>query len=54
MKDLFICLLLNLKNHGNLVSATMYKGDDFSAIEIEKDGAVYTVTIAKSGKNAER
>lgn len=53
MKDLFICLLLNLKNHGNLVSATMYKGDEFAKVEVEKDGAVYTVAITKSEPYAE-
>ena len=53
MKDLFMCLLLNLTKHGKLVSADMYRSGVFSNIEIESEDAVYTVTITKEPKKDE-
>ena len=47
MKDLFMCLLLNLQNHGEIVDANMYKGGKFSAITIETKCGTYSVGIHK-------
>ena len=47
MKDLFICLLLNLTRHGNVTEATMYKGGTFSILKIETDSGTYSVSISK-------
>ena len=53
MKELFMCLLLNLKNHGNIVAATLYRIGTFASIELEGDDAVYTITISKEEKKNE-
>lgn len=53
MKDLFICLLLNLKTHGNIIAATLYQGGEFSTVEVEIEGTVYTVCISKQEKKNE-
>ena len=54
MKDLFMCLLLNLKNHGNIVAATMYREGKFSTIEVDKGDAIYTISISKEEKKGEK
>jgi hypothetical protein len=53
MKELFMCLLLNLKNHGNITAASLYRDSKFASIEIESEDAVYTVNIAKEEKKDE-
>ena len=48
MKELFMCLLLNVVNHGTLTEANMYEGGRFSNMKIEtKDGTVYSISISK-------
>lgn len=47
MKDLFICLLLNLTRHGNVSEATMYQGGTFSILKIETENGTYSVSISK-------
>lgn len=48
MKDLFMCLLLNVVNHGTLTEANMYEGGHFSNMKIKtKDGTVYSISISK-------
>ena len=47
MKDLFMCLLLNLTRHGDLTEATMYKGGTFSVLKIETNSGTYSVSISK-------
>lgn len=51
MKDLFMCLLLNLTKHGKLVEANCYKSGDFSVIAIETEDGIYTVSITKEKKD---
>jgi hypothetical protein len=53
MKDLFMCLLLNLTKHGKLTEANMYRGGDYSSITVESEDAIYTVTIRKEEKQNE-
>lgn len=50
MKELFMRLLLNLKKHGNITAANLYRDGKFASIEIESEDAVYTVNIAKEEK----
>ena len=50
MKDLFMCLLLNLQTHGKITAANLYREGKFSSIEVEGEDAVYTVTITKEEK----
>lgn len=50
MKDLFMCLLLNLKTHGNITEANMYKGGDFSQVEIATESGIYRISITKQDK----
>ena len=50
MKDLFMCLLLNLKNHGSIIGASLYKGGVFASLELETEDAVYTINITKAEK----
>ena len=47
MKDLFMCLLANLNNHGNVIEATMYKGGEMSTVKVETASGTYEVTIFK-------
>lgn len=51
MKDLFMCLLLNLTKHGKLVEANCYKSGEFSVIAIETEDGIYTVSISKEKKD---
>jgi hypothetical protein len=47
MKDLFMCLLLNLKNHGDITEATMYKSGVFSSIEVKTEHGTFRVNVSK-------
>ena len=47
MKDLFMCLLLNLRNHGKIVEANMYKGGTYSNIAIRTNDGIYRVSVMK-------
>ena len=51
MKDLFMCLLLNLKVHGDITEANMYKGGEFSQLEISTDSGKYRISITKREEN---
>jgi hypothetical protein len=53
MKDLFMCLLLNLTKHGKLTEANMYRDGIYSSITVEGEDATYTVTIRREEKNNE-
>lgn len=53
MKELFMCLLLNLKNHGDVTAATMYKGGSFSSLTVENENGVYTICISKEDNQNE-
>ena len=53
MKELFMCLLLNLKNHGDITAATMYKGGSFSSLTVETENGVYTISISKEDNQNE-
>jgi hypothetical protein len=44
MKDLFLCLLINLKSFGKTLSASLY-GNELSSIKVERDGFEYDITI---------
>lgn len=54
MKDLFMCLLLNLTKFGKLTEANMYRGGNYSNIKIEIDGVSYTVSISKEVEEDEK
>ena len=53
MKDLFMCLLLNLQKHGKIVAANLYRDGKFATLEIDGEDAVYTVTINREEKKSE-
>lgn len=53
MKNLFMCLLTNLKHHGDITAANLYKGGNFASIEVETEDGIYTVNIAKEEKKNE-
>ena len=50
MKDLFMCLLLNLQNLGRITAANLYKDGKYSNIEIETKDAVYSICVSKEEK----
>jgi hypothetical protein len=50
VKELFLCLLLNLKNHGEITEASMYRGGDFSTIELKTKDDTYIVNIRKENE----
>jgi hypothetical protein len=49
MKDLFICLLLNIAKFGKVTSANFY-GDDLSTIKIETKNSEYEISIFRKAK----
>lgn len=48
MKDLFMCLLLNIGNHGNITEANMW--GDISNITLETGSEKFVVSIRKEKK----
>jgi hypothetical protein len=53
MKELFMCLLTNLQNHGQIITANLYRDSKFASLEIESEDAVYRVNITKEEKKNE-
>lgn len=49
MKDLFMCLLLNIGKFGNVTEANMWS--NISNIHIEADDCKYVVSIRKEKKD---
>ena len=47
MKDLFMCLLLNMSNHGDLIEANMYESGLFSQLKVKTNSGVYSISISK-------
>lgn len=57
MKDLFLCLLEKLNQHGKLTEALMYKGETFSQVTVENETGTYQISISKienEGKENEK
>ena len=50
MKNLFMCLLLNLKRYGSITAANLYRDGKFANFEVENGDCVYTITITKEEK----
>lgn len=46
MKDMFLCLLLNLGKFGNINQANFYN-KDFSEVKLENDEGEYTISIMR-------
>lgn len=53
MKDLFMCLLLNLQTHGKIVAANLYRDGKLASLEIEDAEGIYEITISKREKKNE-
>lgn len=49
MKDLFMCLLVNVIKHGNLTSAVMYD-DTMSSLKLDDGKSIYEITIIRKKK----
>ena len=49
MKDLFVCLLLNLKNHWNITQTSMYDSG-FAKITLVDGDDTYDVSVMKREK----
>ena len=47
MKDLFMCLLLNVVRHGKLTEANMYEGGYFSNLKVKTASGTYSISISK-------
>ena len=47
MKDLFMCLILNLSKLGKMTEAVMYDGGEFSQVKIETESGKYTISVSK-------
>ena len=52
MKDMFLCLLLNMGKFGKVTKAHFY-GEDFSETRLETEDSEYTITIMRKDKNSE-
>lgn len=46
MKDMFLCLMLNLGKFGNIKQAAFYS-KDFSEVKLENDDGEYTISIMR-------
>ena len=53
MKDIFVCLLLNLIKHGNITEANMYKGGEYASFTVETEDSVFTLNVRKEEKKDE-
>ena len=53
MKNLFMSIITFLNSKGDVTAANLYKGYEYSNIEVEIDGCVYTITIRKEDKPSE-
>ena len=51
MKDLFMCLLLNLAQHGKITEANLYRSGDFSNVTVKTDNGTYRVSISKEDED---
>ena len=47
MKDIFMCLLLNLVHHGKITEANLYKGGTCSTITLKNEEGIYKVSVIK-------
>ena len=47
MKDIFMCLLLNLANHGKITEANMYKDGAYSNVTVKTDDGTYRISVTK-------
>ena len=54
MKDLFVCLLLNLAHHGKITEANMYKGGDFSTVTLKTNNGIYRVSVTREKEKTEQ
>ena len=52
MKDLFLCLLVNMTKFGKLKSANFY-GEQFSNLTIENEHGEYMLSISRHEKKEE-
>ena len=46
MKDIFLCLLLNLTHHGKITTANMYD-DTFCSLKLVRSDGEYEINITK-------
>ena len=53
MKDIFMCLLLNLAQHGKIIEANMYKDGTYSNVTIKNDNGTYKIGVIKEDDSNE-
>ena len=53
MRDLFMCLLLNVTNHGKLTEANLYENGKFATLKIENDNGTFDISIMKKEEEKE-
>ena len=46
MNEIFMCLLMNLKNHGKITSASMFDAG-YTKITLVDDGNEYDISVVK-------
>ena len=47
MKELFMLLLEDLKYHGDITCANLYKGGKFASLQFETEDHIYQISITK-------
>ena len=52
MRDIFVFLIQNIRNWGNITTANLYDGN-FSTIDFETDKGNYTITVRFEKKKEE-
>ena len=53
MKDLFMCLLLNMVNHGNLTEANLYSSGKYATLTLENENGIFNISIMKEDEEKE-
>lgn len=52
MKDLFMCLLINITKFGKLTGANLFN-DDYSSMTLENEHGEYTISVTRRDKKEE-
>ena len=52
MKDIFLCLLLNIGKFGTIKTASFYN-KDLSCVEMETNDGKYIISVRREDKNQE-
>ena len=53
MKEIFMQLLLFLKDKGNITAAILYREGKYANLEVEGEDCIYSISISKEEKKGD-